>query len=514
MPNTQTSYLFYLIKSLEKSEKRAFKLFISRSGNIEEMKVIKLFDAIDRQQQYDDQEILKRVTEISKSQLSNLKAHLYQQILSSLRIVHMNHNPDMQIRKLLDFTRILYNKGLYMQCLKVLEKARSQAKEASRFHLYLEVLEFEKVIENQFITRSIENRAELLTQEVNDVLDAVNNTHSYSNLALRLYGIYIKTGHVKNEKEYLFLKKYFHSYLENTKPPTHKTFSETLYFHIAHAWYYYIIQDFSMYYKHAYIWVELFEKKPEMIESEMTWYLKGLHNLLTSLFITNQYAKFVNVLDDFEKFERERFNDLTDNERIRIFIYRYTALINRSFMDGNFKEGIDLVDDIEKNLKLYGFKIDEHRILLFYYKIGNLYFGNGNFSIALKYLNKVIDFKDVSLREDIHVYARILSLMIHYELGDEHLLDYQIKSVYRFLGKMNDFNEVHKEIFNFLKRSGKIYPQDVKNEFQKLIDKFEQLASKPYAKRPFYYLDIIAYLKSKIKNVPISTVIKERLEGA
>jgi len=510
MSNSQSSNLFFLIKSLEKSEKRAFKLFISRSGNREEMKIIKLFDAIDKQQEYDEAEILKKEPEIAKGQLSNLKAHLYQQILSSLRIIHTGHNPDMQIRKLLDFTRILYNKGLHMQCLRILEKARSLAREASRFHLYLEVLEFEKVIENQFITRSIENRAELLTEEVNDVLDVVNNTHNYSNLALRMYGIYIKIGHVKNEKEYLMVKDFFNTFLEKSNLQR-TSFSENMYYHIAHAWYYYIIQDFKKYYDHSAKWVELFDKTPGMIDREMTWYLKGLHNLLTALFITGSYDAFIEVLNHFESFEKQRYTRLNENERIRCFIYRYTALINRSFLDGDFEKGVKIVDKIEENLKTYGFKIDTHRILLFYYKIGNLYFGNGDFSNALKFLNKIINFRDVSLREDLHVYARILILIIHYEMGDEPQLEYQIKSVYRFLGKMDDVNEVHKEIFNFLRHSGKIYPQHVKSEFKKLITRFEQLASRPYEKRPFYYLDIIAWLQSKIGNKSISEVIKARL---
>jgi len=248
-----------------------------------------------------------------------------------------------------------------------------------------------------------------------------------------------------------------------------------------------------------------------MIDREMTWYLKGLHNLLTALFITGNYDAFIDVLNHFESFEKRRYPQLNENERIRCFIYRYTALINRSFMDGDFEKGVKIVDEIEESLKTYGFKIDNHRILLFYYKIGNIYFGNGDFSNALKYLNKIINFRDVSLREDLHVYARILILIIHYEMGDESLLEYQIKSVYRFLGKMNDVNEVHKEIFNFLRHSGKIYPQNVRNEFKNLMIKFEQLASRPYEKRPFYYLDIIAWLQSKIENKSISEVIKERL---
>jgi hypothetical protein len=494
---------------MEKSDKRAFKLYISRSRNREELKVVKLFDAIDKQQQYNEEDLLKKVPEISKSQLSNAKAHLYRQILASLRVLQTPHNIDMQIREVLDYTRILYNKGLYQQGLKILEKAKQQAMTSNRNHLYLEILEFEKVIEAQFITRSIEDRAEMLTNEVNFVLDVVKTTHSYSNLALRLYGLYIKIGHVKNKKEDTSVREFFKSSLPSEMPSV-KSFSEQLFYHQAHAWYYYIIQDFRGYYKHSNKWVRLFEVFPEMKVYETTWYFKGLHNLLTSLFIIGRYRQFKEVLMQFEQFREERYDGLSENLRIVSFLYIYNAKINRYLMDGTFKKGLYLVDEIEKNLKSSGGKIDDHRFLLFYYKIACLYFGCGDNENSLKYLNKIIDYKDVGLREDIHCFSRILSLIIHYELGDENKLEYQVKSVYHFLGRMNDINEVQKEIFKFLKRAGSIYPQDIKKEFQDLLVTFEKLQETPYEKRPFFYLDIVSWLKSKIENTTIQQVIRDR----
>lgn len=509
MPKTLKSNLFRLIKSMEKSEKRAFKLYVSRSGNPEEMKAVKLFDAIDKQKHFDEELLLQKVPEISKSQLSNTKAHLYRQILSSLRVLRTPHNVDMQIRELLDYTRILYNKGLYQQCLKTLEKAKQLAIDSNRNHLYLEVLEFEKVIEAQFITRSIEDRAEMLTSEVNTVLDVIDNTHKFSNLALRLYGLYIKTGHVKNKNEDSMVRKFFKENLPQGRP-SEKSFSEAMYYHQAHAWYYYIIQDFASYYRHSLKWVQLFDKFPEMKIYETTWYFKGMHNLLTSFFIVGRYSQFRKVLADFEEFTQENSSLLSENLRIVSFLYIYTAKVNSYLMEGRFQEGLYLVDEIEDNLNTYGDKIDDHRFLLFYYKIASLYFGSGDHVNSLKYLNKVINYKDVSLREDIHCFSRILSLIIHYELGEEDKLEYQVKSVYHFLGRMNDINQVQKEIFAFLKRAGSIYPQNIKKEFENLLGIFENLQETPYEKRPFFYLDIISWLKSKIQNTTIQKIIRDR----
>ena len=87
MPNRSADTLFQLIKSLEKSEKRNFKLYVKRNTPSGDLKFIQLFDALDGMKEYDEAALLKKNKSIRKQQLSNIKAHLYKQILASLRII-------------------------------------------------------------------------------------------------------------------------------------------------------------------------------------------------------------------------------------------------------------------------------------------------------------------------------------------------------------------------------------------------------------------------------------------
>ena len=123
MPNRTTDPLFQLIQSLEKSEKRNFKLYATRNSSSEELISIQLFDALDKMDTYDEGVLLSKNERIKKQQLSNLKAHLYKQILSSLRLISDNFI-DISLHEQMDYARILYNKGLYHQSLKVLYKLK------------------------------------------------------------------------------------------------------------------------------------------------------------------------------------------------------------------------------------------------------------------------------------------------------------------------------------------------------------------------------------------------------
>jgi len=76
MPNRSTDALFQLVKSLEKSEKRNFKLYVKRNTASEDLKIVKLFDALDKLNEYDEEQLLRKNKSIKKQKLSNMKAHL------------------------------------------------------------------------------------------------------------------------------------------------------------------------------------------------------------------------------------------------------------------------------------------------------------------------------------------------------------------------------------------------------------------------------------------------------
>src|SRR6187455_3229912 len=123
MSNRSADALFQLIHSLQRQEKRNFKLYVQRNSSNEEMKSIQLFDALDSMQEYDEEVLLRKATSLKKQQLSNMKAHLYKQILTSLRVLE-NKNIDIQLHEQVDHARILYHKGLYLQSLKILDKVK------------------------------------------------------------------------------------------------------------------------------------------------------------------------------------------------------------------------------------------------------------------------------------------------------------------------------------------------------------------------------------------------------
>ncbi|HPF10943.1 MAG TPA: hypothetical protein PKW08_01885 [Flavobacteriaceae bacterium] len=508
MPKTPKDALFDLVKSLSKSEKRQFKLYAGRLGVNEDAKFMALFDILEKLSVYSESEILKH-KEINKRQLSNLKAHLYKQILISLRLNPMHQNVRLQIREQLDFATILYHKGLYNQSLKLLEKAKAMAFLNEEKNMAYEIIELEKVIESQYITRSISNRADALAIEAKNVSRLNVITSKLSNLSLQLYGIFLKKGYVKNDEEYQEITHYFNAHLPKFKPEE-MGFREKLWWYKAHLWYSFLIQDFLSCYRYALKWTDLFYENPAMIVLNPVFFIRGKQYLLEALFFIQDVPRFKEALEKFEEALEDANFPVRENVQSLAFLYRYSHKLNLHFMEGTFHEGLALVHEVLEGIDAFEDKLDEHHVMIFYYKIACLYFGVADYRKCIEYLHKIISNKSLEMREDLLCYSRILNLVSHYEAGLDYHLERLIKSTYKFLIKMEDLYQVQREMIKFLRNLGEIYPHEIKNEFKKLHAKLKAFEDDPYERRSFLYLDIISWLESNIEGRSIPEIIQEK----
>jgi hypothetical protein len=354
----------------------------------------------------------------------------------------------------------------------------------------------------------MQDRADQLATELDAVNEQLRLISLMSNLSLQLYSWYIRHGVARNEKDEEAVQEFFEKNMP-TDLSNCQGFYERLYLYQSFVWYGFIRQDFLLYYRYAQKWVDLFEKEPFMIVIETSQYIKGMHNLLGAHFDLLNDQKFRETLKQFEDFSTSELVKNNVNNRIQTFVYLYISKLNQHFIYGTFTEGLALVPYIEDKLKEYWIYLDRHRILVFYYKIACLYFGSGDYGKTVDYLNKIINWK-VDLRTDLQCYSRLLHLIAHYELGNFDLLEYLIKSVYRFMAKMENLSRVEEEIFRFLRKSFTLAPDQLKPEFGKLVEKLRAYEMNRFETRAFMYLDIISWLESKIRHVPVQDVIREK----
>lgn len=508
-PNKQEP-VFELIRSMSKAEKRNFKLYATRLSGNQQAKFIALFDCLDGMEEYNEKRILQRCP-IKKEQLPNMKAHLYKQILVSIRLLEVQHSLHMQLHEQLDFARILYNKGLYQQSSKLLDKAADLALQSEQYTVALDFIELQKKIDTQNTTRGMISKSEKLNRLADTLCDRITRISELANISTQLYGLYLQLGYTRTQKDINLIIHVYGQRLSKYEnlPEDKLSFTERFYLYQAYAWYHYILHNMLLCYKNVRHWITLFDEHPQMKRLMFDAYMRGYSRLLDSLFLLRSYKRFAQTLNTFEH-EIAGIDNVGDNSRMIALQIHYTHQINKSFYEGAFNEGIKIIPEVEAFIQRYQSHLDIHHRMLLYYKIACLYFGNGDYDACMSYLKRIISTRDPLIRRDLQCYARILNLICSYESGSDYNIDYQIRAVYVFLDKMNDLQQVQKEMMHFLKRLNSVYASDLKEAFRKLYETLKPYEHHPYERRTFYYLDVLSWLQSKVEGIPVGEVIRRR----
>lgn len=507
MSKERSDHLFTLVKSLKKSEKRYFKIR-NTSVNGSDHKYLMLFDEIDKLKEFDEDTLLKSNTWIKEEQFSNLKANLYKKILQALKEYTTSTNEDIAIRENIDYIQILFDRSLYGQSMMLLQKVKKAVHKSDNLELHLEVLKWEKNLLPYSLGKNNQERVKQLVQEGNAVNQKIAQINLLTNLSFELNAIYIKVGYLRNKEDFININKIFAEKLPEYEEKQ-LSLQEKLLWYDIHFSYFNFIQDFDQAYEFALKWVNLFPNIPSSSHN-FEKYLRGLNHLLNTQSRLYLYDQFQITHKTLRNLANHRVVKMNENIQIRLFKYSYAHQFNEYFMTGDFQKGVNMLRKIEKRLEGYIGMLDKHSELVLFYKIASLYFGNSDYRDALKWLNRIINSEDQDIREDVHSFARILNLITHYELGNNDVIEYYIRSTYRYLLKKHDLHLYQQYILDFIRNLSKDTRTSLIDRFVSLRAKMIELSESKYDKRPFVYFDIISWLDSKIEDKKVGEIIKSK----
>ncbi len=507
MPISTSKELFNLIKSLTKAEKRNFRLYANRNYSQSQLKFIELFEILDKAEAYDEKQIQKNLGGFSKAKLSNLKRHLYTQILSSLRVITSSRKPNMEAREMIDFAYILYYKSFYLEALKIIEKAKRLIEKYDFYHMHITILEFEKRIQSRHITRSGSEKAYALMEESDVVNKKLTAAVHLSNLRVDLNTRYIQFGHCKSDEEREALHTFF---IEATKDVDEEGLGviEKTYLYQSHVWYYYMLIDFKNCFKYAEKWVKELEGAPEMIEKDVDLYFRAYHYILSASYHLRWKDKFNDTLEKVEEFRKTNYKSFNDLTKIISFQYVHISRLNNVIIHGNFDKGQAVISRSLKRINRYKGSLDAHRILVFYFKFAWIYFGDENYSKSIQYLNRIINNELAKLRVDLQVYARIMFLMCHYELENYEVFKYSIQNFKPYAKKVASTYPIQEVLqAMFIKIAAKPLVSH-KPTLKEALLQLKELKKNDFYMVSFNYLNVIAWLEAKISRKSLTEVIK------
>jgi hypothetical protein len=502
------------VRSLTPHEKRYFKIFATRHVMEKNNFQIKLFDAIESQEIYDEEALVRKFkNETFAKRFSVAKSRLYETILKSLHAYHSGSSVDAELKKMLHMAEILYKKTLYRQCDKILRKAKKLALEHDKHTTLLEIRLWEKRIIEKDNYSGQDDKAikEILNQDLNTI-DLIQNYYTFWNLKSRFFLPLYKGGKVRNlEEKEKFNKILKHPLLQDERNA--KTVeAKYLYHHIFSA-HFFSVGDYENSYKHMILNLDLIEKNWVLFKEEPNTYTSIMANVI---YIGNQLGKneevdqyFVKLHDFTSKIENRDNVDL----QMRIFSSLKSLELTILVQKGEYDRAVALVPEILEGMDRYGSKLSPLRIADFYFNLAILYFGLEEFSAALKFINKILNESKIDENEDLFSFSRFMSLILHHELEHHELVIYQSESTYRYLRKRNRVFKTERSLIKFFKKLHQYDPSDVK-PFVDLRNELIQLSSEPLERPTLEYFDFVSWTESKIEKKSFGEIVRRKQNGS
>ena len=500
--------LMALIKSLSKSEKRYFKLFISKNAIGESSHYLKLFDFIEKAGSIDKQVLQKYYgnDDFIQKQYGIYKHLLYKQILKSLRAYHSEKSVDARIMELICDTKILFDKVLYSDAGKMLKKAKAIASKYEKNIQMLEIIYWEKkIILSSSMSENTSNKKLIqLYEEEKLIIKKIDNLNEYWKLKAFSFLFFLENGVLRKQEDIIKYNVFIDAPILKNPALALSYWAKISYYGLL-AQYSFAVNDLEESYVYLKKMVDLIEAHPHQIEYDPMYYCSTLHNLLLLLSTLKKYDELFyripNLKIIFVKFQ------FHSPILLKTYIIEFGSYIE----SGQFKKAVQLLPEVEALLKAKTTK-DEIQELHFYYGTAQLYFGIRDYKKALASLNVILNDNKTNFRPEVHNIARILYLIIHFEKGNTELLPYLIKSVYRYLMQKKQLHKVENLFIWFIRT--KLDKMNTKSNqieaFKTLREELLEICKDPMEARFLEFFDIISWLESKIENRSFGEILREK----
>jgi hypothetical protein len=499
MSNKASDHLHRLIKALSKPEKRYFKVFSSRHVIGDQNNYQRLFDAIDRQDEYDEALLIKKFKgEAFVDRFSIAKNRLYQSILKSLDAYHANSSIEAQLKRQIHAAEILYNKTLYAQALKILISARKVAEKHEKITSLIEIGRWEKRIIEK------DNYEGFGKKEWKTMLDAdrsltarIDTYNELWSVKSRIFmNLYVK-GKARSVKDLSKYKKILDELAVKQEREGMLTENHFLLNHLYSA-YYFGVGDEAASYPYLKRNLALIESHGHIFSEDPTPLLSTLTNAIyvgNKLGLQEEAFGNLKTLRQLPALLAERTHE---DLEIRIFALSNSIELALHTDAGNFEEGMKLVAIIEEGLLRYDEQLSSVRKASFFFNISVLYFKAKRLNEALKWINQLLNNIEIDKTQDIHCMGQILNLIIHLELGNKSLLPYALRSTQRFLETRQRVYRFENLFLEFVNEMVKVRRDKSDAEmYTGLADALLPLQNDPFEKQVFEYFDFHAWALEK-----------------
>jgi hypothetical protein len=496
-----TDQLFNLVKTLSKSEKGYLRKFSGLHSDQKTSKYMLLFDAIDNQNEYDEAKIKRKFrNERFVKQFPVAKNYLYNLILKCL--TSYQQNIDAELFQLYRESQILYDRGLELDAMKLVLKMREKALEHERMPLLLMALRHEMNIYIRLRDEYADDRIADYIAATKDALSLHLNQAEYHWNYNRIFNFCQKVGSVRNKEQVTTIFSVVNEQKQLTEQNA-KSKHALRDFYKTHEMINSTIGNSADMYMYSKKHCEVIDTNKEIFNFNFHYTAVSLFNLANSCMALGKFDEGLKYVAEIEKLKplskSQEAIKLTHTAQPKISIYLAQKKYHKcAVVIGKMTDNyIRLQKHISPLMKV---------ILPF--EIAYVEFLMGDYHQALRWANMVINERQLALRTDLHDKMNVFELLIHYELGNTMIMEYRIKSAKKRLEKKNSLHETEQAVIKYLRLLIKADEDEKRKIYTDFLTALNSIFKQNKLEAVFLdYVNIVAWLQSKIENRPMAQVM-------
>lgn len=498
--------LFQLIKSMTSSEKRAFKLFARRHGGKDTNNYITIFDAVGRQDVYDEAHIRRLFRDKTFSRhFASTKYQLYHLVLRCLRESAGEGVVEREVRDLIEKARVLIRRGLFSQSGKLLDKARHEAEQYEMHPALLDILDLERQVFFESHRREIDREVDQMLERERRLQRQWSERLDYLSLYSRVLAVE-KTEHLRRDQ--CETQELADDALLRPERLPDAFLTRRLFYRVncAQAMISGRIAEACSQVDEL---LRHWETQPSMQSAYPLEFKRDLQNSLKLNIKAGHIEAVEELLARIQELPSLSIRDARNTEQNYLQIK-----LNLSMQRGEFERGAQLAAPIDDFLHRYRKSISPDVSMSLNYNMAVLYFFLGDLNNTLARIDKIEAHSDSVYRRDIQDFNRLFSPLVHFELGNADVVDSQLRSAYRYFHKHTRLFAFERTVIHFLRKLNAADENSRTEIYRRFLDEMQEVAGQAQSRELIGLHETLYWLESRVEGRPIAEIFRRTAQRA